>query len=170
MSLEPGSAIGRIVREAEGYYELQLFEEALDRAERLLPHPKAGRFARSMRAECLRSLERYEEGTSAFMDLTSEEPGNVAAWVGLGWCLKRSGRLDQARQAMEGMLEANPGDAIGLFNLACYLALESDHVHALDFLGRAIRADEEYRALARTEEDFESLRGDPDFERIVAGD
>lgn len=168
MSPEPDPATVRIVREAEGYYELQLYEEALQRAERLVTNSDVGRFARSMRAECLRCLERFEEGTEAFEELTSAEPENVAAWVGLGWCLKRSGRLDLARRAMEGMLEANPGEAIGLFNLACYLALEADRTLALEYLRRAIRADERYRALARAEEDFETLREDPEFAKILA--
>lgn len=167
MSPDPDPATVRIAREAEGYFELQLYDEALERAERLLTHPEVGKFARSMRAECLRSLERYEEGVNVFRELTSEEPQNVAAWVGLGWCLKRSGRLDLARRAMEGMLEANPGEAIGLFNLACYLALEEDRTRAIGYLRRAIRADEHYRSLARAEEDFASLREDPEFRGIL---
>ena len=82
----------RRAREAEGYFELGLYEEALERALELLsdPNGRLARFARAMRAECLRGLEQWEEGADAYEDLIRSDPDNVSAYVGLGWCRKRA--------------------------------------------------------------------------------
>jgi tetratricopeptide (TPR) repeat protein len=69
----------RIAREAEGYYELQLFDEALDRADHLLGLGRQVPFAEAIRAECLRSLERYDEGADAFEQILKVDPANVPA-------------------------------------------------------------------------------------------
>jgi len=54
-----------------------------------------------------------------------------------------------------------------LYNLACYFALASDKVHALSWLGRAIRMESSLRELIPDETDFDSLRDDADFRLIV---
>ena len=164
---EPDPRSARLAREAEGYYELQLYEEALERAARLLSHPQSRQFAMSMRAECLRSLERWGDAAAAFESILESEPENVAAYVGLGWCHKRNGELDRAVESMERLVATHPGEAIGHFNLACYLALTGERDRPLGLLRRAVTVEESYRDLARKEEDFSSLRDDPEFRRIV---
>ena len=162
---DPGSA--RLAREAEGYYELQLYEEALQRAASLLSHPPFRKFAMSMRAECLRCLEHWGEAAAAFESILESEPENIAAYVGLGWCRKRNGELGLAVESMERLVATHPGEAIGHFNLACYLALTGERERPLGLLRQAVATEESYRDLARKEEDFSSLRQDPEFRRIV---
>jgi tetratricopeptide (TPR) repeat protein len=157
----------RIAREAEGYFELQLFEDCLERANVLLKMNLQLPFARSMRAECLRSLDRFEDGEKAYELILTEDPGNVAAWVGLGWCRKRNGRLDLAMASMEDLLRHRPGETIGLYNLACYCVLGGERERALDLLRQAVTSDPSYRLLAREEEDFDSVRNDPAFRELI---
>jgi tetratricopeptide (TPR) repeat protein len=169
MTDQPSDREARRAREAEGYYELGLFEDALARAKELVgsSHEGTVRFALVMQAECLRSLERWVEGATAFERLIAADPENVAAYVGLGWCRKREGRLDLATRSMERLLAEKPEEGIGLFNLACYLALAGERERPLELLRSAIRVEESFRALAREEEDFASLAGDPRFLEIV---
>jgi Flp pilus assembly protein TadD len=163
----PIEKVARIAREAEGYYELGLHEEALERLEQISEHPTVGKAARAMRAECLRCLERWEEGASAFEDVIREDRENVTAYVGLGWCRKRSGRLDLARDAMERLLAVRPEEAIGLYNLACYCSLAGEREQAIRLLSRAIEEEEQFREHALEEPDLDPIREDPDFRRIV---
>jgi tetratricopeptide (TPR) repeat protein len=157
----------RIAREAEGYYELQLFDDALERAERLLEFGHEVPFAETLRAECLRSLERYDEGAEAYELILKVDPASVAAWVGLGWCRKRSGRLDLAIECMQGLLEHRPNEGIGFYNLACYLSLNGEHDRALALLSKSISIDSGFRRLAPKEDDFAAIRSDPGFRRLV---
>lgn len=157
----------RTAREAEGYYELELYEDALARVELLLSEGQLEDFSLSMKAECLRGLGRWEEGAEAFEAVLRARPEEVGAYVGLGWCRKRAGRLDLAIEAMERLLVAKPEEPIGLFNLACYLSLAGESERALSLLDASIRKDAAYRKLAEKEEDFAGLREDPAFRRIV---
>ena len=160
----------RIAREAEGYYELQLFDDALERADRLLEYGRQVPFAETLRAECLRGLLRYEEGAEAYELILKEDPANVAAWVGLGWCRKRSGRLDLAIEAMHSLLEHRPNEGIGFYNLACYLSLNGEHDRALALLSKSFSIDSTFRRLAPDEEDFAAICKDPGFRRLVEED
>jgi Flp pilus assembly protein TadD len=157
----------RTAREAEGYYELGIFDEALCRADSLLAEGKLEDFALPMRAECLRSLEHWQEGTSAFEEILRRTPDDVSAHVGLGWCWKRAGRLDLAKEAMERLLLRRPAEPIGLYNLACYCALAGERERSLALLARSIEKDESFRALAGKEKDFASVRDEPEFQRIL---
>ncbi len=170
MPKDEGNKAQRIAREAEGYYELQLFDDALERADRLLEFGHEIPFAETLRAECLRSLERYEEGAVAYEQILAVDPANVAAWVGLGWCRKRSDRLDLAIEAMHSLLEHRPNEGIGFYNLACYLSLNGEHDRALALLSKSIGIDHSFRRLAPGEEDFAAIRGDPCFRRLVEED
>jgi tetratricopeptide (TPR) repeat protein len=160
----------RTAREAEGFYELELYEEALRRADQLLADGKLERFSLALRAECLRCLGRWEEGAGAFEKILRREPEEVSAYVGLGWCLKRAGRLDHAMETLNQLLAVSPREGIGLYNLACYCSLAGDRDRALDYLQRSIEVDTQYRELAEAEEDFASLREDPAFRRILSGE
>lgn len=167
MNVGPDPKALRLAREAEGYYELGLFDEAMERCDLLLADGTMEVVALAMKAECLRALERWEEGADAYERVLGLDPENVGAFVGLGWCRKRAGRLDLAIASMERLLAARPDEGIGLYNLACYLSLLGDRAGAIEHLDRAIRQDGDFRDLAREEEDFDLVRRDPRFARLV---
>jgi tetratricopeptide (TPR) repeat protein len=75
----------------------------------------------------------------------------------------RAGRFDEARRHLHEGLEARPGSAAILYNLACTEALAGESDKALDLLNEAIEADERFREYAQTDEDFASIRDDPRF-------
>jgi len=77
----------------------------------------------------------------------------------------RAGRYDEARRHLHEGLEAKPGSAAILYNLACTEALAGESDKALDLLNEAVAADERFREYAQTDEDFASIRDDPRFPR-----
>jgi tetratricopeptide (TPR) repeat protein len=165
--MDPRQKAQRLAREAEGYLELTLYPEALERAEALLRDGLFPETAVPIAAESLRGLERYAEAIPYFERLITQEPAGTAGYVGLGWCLKRTGRLDLALEVMERLVAAHPEDPIGHYNLACYASLAGRPGRAIECLARAIDLSAHYRDLAREESDFDPVRENPDFRRLV---
>ena len=87
----------------------------------------------------------------------------------MGWCHKRSGRLDLAIDALEAARAADPEEPLIHYNLACYWTLAGGKRQALVYLERALALDASYRRLIDAETDFDSLRTDPDFQAVCDG-
>jgi tetratricopeptide (TPR) repeat protein len=67
-----------------------------------------------------------------------------------------------------GILHRYPGNALALYNIACMEALLGAKDDALKHLGEALAGSDRLRENARTDDDFASLRGDPQFEELIA--
>jgi len=158
----------KIQCEAEGYLELGMPEHALDALARLGDpvgfHPDA----LYLWGEALRELERYADAVIPLSKAAETAPENIHAWVALGWCYKRVGRVDLAIDALQRVLAVAPHEALAHYNLACYLSLVGDKPRALRSLARALAIDPGYRRLIDDETDFEPLRDDPDFQALCA--
>ncbi|MFL5958963.1 MAG: TPR end-of-group domain-containing protein [Gaiellaceae bacterium] len=77
----------------------------------------------------------------------------------------REGRHEEARRVLLEGLEAKPGSASILYDLACVEALTGERDKALELLNEAVGKDERFRGYAQTDEDFASIRDDPRFPR-----
>ena len=159
--------VARLVREMEGYYSLDLTDEALKRAERLLAAGRSKIEALKLKAQILQDDKRYTEAIEVYEALSVHSPENRGAHIGLGWCFKRTDRLDLALETLETVVRLHPDYALGVYNLACYLALDDRRVRALELLEKAIGLEESFREHAQTETDFDGIRDDPDFRRLT---
>jgi tetratricopeptide (TPR) repeat protein len=74
----------------------------------------------------------------------------------------RAGDYDTARRILEENLEEKDAPVLH-YQLACVEALAGNRERALDELTVAVDANERYRAAAKTDEDFASIRDDPRF-------
>ncbi|HWB09817.1 MAG TPA: tetratricopeptide repeat protein [Pirellulales bacterium] len=157
----------RILREAEGYLELNMPQTALDLLSRL---SEPGTFRGQqlyLTGEALRALERYAEAIVVLEQAADLLPSNIHVWLALGWCQKRTGRLDLAISALERAEEVSPEEAIVHYNLACYWSLAGKKQRALAYLSRAISIDSNYRELLGDEPDFDPIRTDPEFRALT---
>ena len=173
----------QLLREAEGYLDLlQLFGDAwapplevrrrlanrsLEVLERLedAQWPSHGAY---LKGQALRTLDRFEEAIAPLKDAAEREPGNIHVWLALGWCYKRTGRLDLAIESLEEALDVDPEQAIVHYNLACYWSLARNKRHAIDYLTQALRMDSNYRNLIDHEPDFDPIRSDPGFQALTS--
>ncbi len=174
----------QILREAEGYLELasvggskySAAQERRDRlAERALSVLNSTRFvgrslaqAMFLRGQALRVMERYREALEPLAKAAELDPRNLHVWLALGWCHKRTGRLDLAIQALEEALSLESGEAIIHYNLACYWSLAGNRKLALAYLAQALDIDPNYRDLIADESDFDPIRSDPDFRALAS--
>ncbi|MFZ4732399.1 MAG: TPR end-of-group domain-containing protein [Pirellulales bacterium] len=124
-------------------------------------------FALLLRGEALRALGRLPESIAAFQTVANRDHEVVAAWVGLGWCHKRTGRLDLAIDCLRQALTASPDEPLLHYNLACYLSLSGDVAAAVEHLTRAISREGRYRTLTMGERDFDPIRSDPRFLEVT---
>ena len=173
----------QIVREAEGYLDLAtVFAERwplrADLRDRLAQRALAclGRLdsaaadkapAGYLRGQALRIMERHQEAIRSLRRSAELDPANVRTWLALGWCYKRTGRLDLAIRALEEAVAVDEGQAVVFYNLACYWSLAHNAAAALDCLARAFHIDPSYRDLVAEEPDFDPIRDHPGFRRIT---
>ncbi len=159
----------RIQREAEGYLELGMPEHALQTLGRLGDPAAFDGRALYLWGEGLRALQRYCEALMPLERAAKAAPDDIRVRIALGWCYKRTGRLDLAIDALEQALLVEPEAALLRYNLACYLSLAGQKRRALRYLSQALAIDPAYRTLIEDELDFDPLRADPEFQAIRAG-
>jgi Flp pilus assembly protein TadD len=157
----------QIEREAEGYLELGMALDALDALARRGAEVPLSAHGHHLEGEALRALERYEDALAPLEKAARLAPGDVRIWLALGWCHKRTARLDSAIEDMQQALALEPEEALLHYNLACYFSLAGRKRSALTHLSKAIALDATYRELTESEPDFDPIRSDPQFQALT---
>ena len=155
--------------QAEGYLELDLPDLALRCLARCDDYGALDFEGNYLNGEALRALERYDQAVAPLRAAVGLRPGAVAPRVALGWCLKRTSRLEQAIGVLEEVVDTDDVEAIVPFNLACYWCVAGDHAKALALLEKALQLDPNYARHAVRDADLDGLRGEPAFQRLVGG-
>lgn len=168
MNTRTGVRRAKIQREAEGYLELGMPEYALRALGRLGDPAAFDGETLYLWGEGLRALERFFEALMPLERAAKAAPDDIRVRIALGWCYKRTGRLDLAIDALEQALLVEPEEPLLRYNLACYLSLAGRKRRALRYLSLALASDPAYRELVEAESDFDSLRNDPEFQAICA--
>jgi tetratricopeptide (TPR) repeat protein len=112
-------------------------------------------------------LGRHDEALAAYEKGIALKPDHPDVWFSKGMSLYALGRHDEALAAYEKAIEFEPDDSAAWYARACVYALKGDSRRALDDLRRAIELDTSQKAEAREDEDFASLRDDPEFKRLT---
>ncbi len=174
----------QILREAEGYLDLiiacseplqlsvavreRLAQRALDTISNLDGRRGDRAQVAYLTGQALRAMERHLEAIEQLETAAELDSNNLHVWLALGWCYKRTSRLDLAIQSLEEALALDPGRAIIYYNLACYWSLASNSKLALEYLTRAFELDPSYRELVADESDFDPIRHDPRFQELTS--
>jgi tetratricopeptide (TPR) repeat protein len=166
MSSTPDRAARRL-DQAEGYLMLNLPERALEILD-ARPFWGSMQFEASfLTGEARRQLGQFREAIPHLERAARLQPGNVGVALSLGWCYKRTHRLAQAIDALERALKANPDEALLFYNLACYWSLAGQPRRAIGALSRALELDPNLRGTVLNDSDFQTLRTEPDFQRLI---
>jgi tetratricopeptide (TPR) repeat protein len=155
--------------EAEGYLLLDLPRRSLQILESQPDWLSMQFEACLLRGEALRSLNRFRDALRSLEVAGALRPGDARVALALGWCYKRTNRLAQAIDSLEQALREHPDDALLHYNLACYWTLAANGTKALAELSTALELDPDLRSRITDEADFEGLRGNPGFQRLVTG-
>jgi hypothetical protein len=134
--------------------------------------PKKGGFNKELdalieKAEGLLEEESYREAAVVFAEMTSSFPNNPAAWFRYGFCLHMSGDLDRAIEVHRKAAEFDQFATMATYNLACAYALKGQSDDAFEALQKAILLGFNDVAQFKADTDWEKLRNDRRFERLL---
>ena len=65
------------------------------------------------------------------------------------------------------MLQSHPDNPLLLYNVACCESLAGDAAGALEHLRRAIELSDHCLFLAKDDSDFDPIRGEPAFQKLI---
>jgi tetratricopeptide (TPR) repeat protein len=157
----------RLLDAAEGYLLLNLPRQALEELRRVGDPGVLVYEFHLVRAETHRALAQWSDALDDFRACYELQPKNLDVLMGLAWCYKRIDRLSQAIAVMLEAYRTHADVPVVLYNIACYYALDGQKQPALSWLGRALRKDRELLRLIPAETDFNAIRHDPDFHRLL---
>jgi tetratricopeptide (TPR) repeat protein len=123
--------------------------------------------------EVFRTATAEEDGTIVFaVGGTVGEAFNAGGWdsFALAVAYGQSGRLDQARAIMAGLIAEKPDYWPTYYNAGCFEAQGGNADAAFDYLRRAKELDEDGRSAEyfRGDTDLDPIRDDPRFQELLA--
>lgn len=162
----------RLLECAEGFLALELPLAAVDELRKAGPMARAGFAWNLLMGEALRNADRWHEAVPFLERAHDLRPEALAVLLSLGWCFKRSCRIDRAIDSLQEAAERcrkHDRKTLSLvhYNLGCYYALAGRKHDALDYLARAVRRNVAYLDAIAAEADLAELRTDREFQELV---
>jgi transcriptional regulator GlxA family with amidase domain len=124
---------------------------------------------RVQQAAGLAGEKRFKEAEAAIRQLLREKDDDGALWYELGKMLHMNGKIDAAIPAHKRAAEFPALKASALYNLGCAYALKKQSTQAMAALEGAVAAGLRHKSMYLGDSDLESLRGDPRFQKLLAG-
>ena len=120
------------------------------------------------RGIALGNLGRFEEAIASYDRALEIKPDYHEAWNNRGVALGNLGRFEQAIASYDQAIKINSNYANAYYNKACCYGLQNNVELAIENLQRAINLDVEYQDMAKTDKDFEQIRGDERFQSLLS--
>lgn len=93
-------------------------------------------------------------------------PKTGSEWYGRGMELHNAERYDEAVEAFQKSIELGHREGASSYNIACGYALKGDADRAFEWLDKAVAAGFEVGSYIAHDDDLDSLRDDPRFEKL----
>ncbi|GCA71513.1 TPR repeat-containing protein YrrB [Microcystis aeruginosa NIES-2519] len=143
------------------------FEQAIASYDRALEIKPDDHQAWNNRGITLDNLRRFEQAIASYDRALEIKPDLHEAWNNRGIALRNLRRLEEAIASYDRALEINSNYANAYYNKACCYGLQNNVELAIENLQRAINLDVEYQDMAKTDKDFEQIRGDERFQSFL---
>ena len=79
----------------------------------------------------------------------------------------KQGKYAEALDAVNKAIEINPQYANAIYNKGIYCLLQNNVDDGLKLLKESFEIDSSYREMAKTDNDFDSIRDDPRFQTLI---
>lgn len=152
------------------YIRMGKYEEALSDFNRALELNSDDHVALNDRGVVLQNLGKYEDALSDFNRALELKPNYHVIFINRGITYLRMGKYDEALADLNHSLALEPDRPGTLYDIACLFSLQRKTDDALEYLEKAIKGDEKYREMAKTDNDFDNIRDDPRFKKLTESD
>jgi tetratricopeptide (TPR) repeat protein len=85
----------------------------------------------------------------------------------LGGAYFLKGESDKALRILQKAIEVDPNYATSYYNVSCIYAAKEEKERAFEYLKKAIALDPKYKEKAKDDKDFDSVRGEKEFEEMI---
>ena len=150
--------VDRHLLAAEGYFELDMFDDALEELAIAEHVPGNRKTVKRRRVEVFIAMKRWEEAHELARELHEADPDNANHRIQHAFVLRELERIEEAREVLLAGDPAFRRSALFYYNLGCYEALLGNPESALLNLGLAFRVSAELRKHADTDRDLDSIR------------
>jgi len=124
-------------------------------------------YALSNKGIALLELGENDKAIEEYDKAIKIDPNNVVIYSNKGIALKNLGKYEEAIQEYDKALAIDPNYARAWYNKSCDLAPMGNIDDSLKNLEQAIRLDKSYIESARTDKDFDSIRNDKRFKKLI---
>ena len=119
------------------------------------------------RAKYFQKVGRLKEAQKFYKQALTIEPDNVFVLNNLGVIHIQQGNYLKARDNLESAIRIKPEYVDPYYNLACLYASKGKVMKSLENLKKAISLNKLVREWARKDRDLQTLRGVPEFEKML---
>lgn len=147
--------------------ELERYREAADAYGQALDLDQEDAYFWYSRGNALYNLDSFELALPDFEEAFERDPGLIHALFLKSMCLSHLGRNEEAIVVCTQVLEMHPSNDEAWYNRACYYSRCGDRKRALQDLKRAVSLDHAWCEAALEDADFNVLRKDAEFKKIV---
>jgi len=143
------------------------FEEAIISYEQALKFNPDDQQSWFNRGFALGNFGNIEEEILSYDQALKIEPYFHKAWYNRGVALGALGNIKEEIISYNEALKIEPNYPQAWYNKSCAYTLQSKTQLALESLEKAISLDEEYREMAKTDSDFDTIRNNPAFQALI---
>ena|ERR1051326_1736159 len=152
---------------AQGYLMLKMYDDALKEVDEVLAACPEHKDSLYWKGLIYLDQHKFTEAEPPLRRLIEIDAEQAHVYVHLAYIYRRTVSLERAIETIQQALQLSPKMPIGLYNLACYRAVQGQPTEALKLLSQAVTLSKEYRKLALTDPDFESVRGTEEFRKLI---
>lgn len=119
------------------------------------------------KGHALGKLGKFNDAIVCYDKVLKIEHTNVLALINAGLCYHYLGGYEKAISCYDKILETYPQHANTLYHKACSKALQNKFDESVDLLEQAIKLDLTFRIKARGDLDFDKIRNNENFMKLV---
>lgn len=166
LEIQPRNSIAWLNR-GIALVELGRYEEAIASYDKVIELKTNEYKAWYNRGLVLAKLKWHEETVLSYDNALAIKPDCYKSWNNRGIALSYLNRHQEAIASYQHATALKPFDPHPHYNQACCYGLQANIEKAIDHLQQAIALEEQFREMAKTDLDFDSIRNDQRFQDLL---